>query len=265
MRALGAIVALLAACRVAEVERTESGRVSDRLPARFTVVTWNIAKAADERLRDDLAALVAREQPHLVFLQEAPADLGGILRMAAVFAASWRYPFGKRTIGAHTYVSATPLDVRTFPTKAREFLITAPKLSLATTHRIGPKKTLLAINVHGMAFARARVGYRWQFEDLRALIAEHDGPVLLAGDFNTWSRKRLEVVEKLARDLGLREVAFPEGRTTSHVGILDGLAGVDPTLPLDRIYGRGVISVRAVVLPEASSDHMALLASFRLE
>jgi endonuclease/exonuclease/phosphatase (EEP) superfamily protein YafD len=95
----------------------------------------------------------------------------------------------------------------------------------------------------------------------------HAGPIVLAGDFNGWSERRLAPVERMVREAGLDEVgSFGAGRRTGDLGwsFLNWLFGVDPTLPLDRVYYRGLVPGEVKVLPYTSSDHSGLLVPFAL-
>ena len=96
---------------------------------------------------------------------------------------------------------------------------------------------------------------------------EHSGPVVLAGDFNTWNKKRLGLASQFAEDLQLKEVTdFPAGRTTAdmHLSYLNWFFGVDKKLPLDRIYYRGFANYFAQVLSYESSDHRPILVKLIL-
>ena len=91
--------------------------------------------------------------------------------------------------------------------------------------------------------------------------------MLFLGDLNTWSNKRLTVLEAMIADLDLVEVTgFPPGRRTGagRSALTHWLLGVDATLPLDRVYTRGLIQRGARLLPYHTSDHRPLLVDLRL-
>jgi endonuclease/exonuclease/phosphatase (EEP) superfamily protein YafD len=75
-------------------------------------------------------------------------------------------------------------------------------------------------------------------------------------------------VAALARDLHLREVKEFSGALTTgdrQSAIVNWLLGIDRTLPLDRVYYRGLSPLTATVLPLTSSDHRALQVTFAVE
>ncbi len=141
--------------------------------------------------------------------------------------------------------------------------MTAPKMSLITEYPLSGGETMLAINVHLLNFERwGTMKVRDQLEELKTIISQHDGPILMAGDFNTWNTKRLSLVQDLARETHLVEVVgFPPGRTTAgkDSDFLHWLFGINEELPLDRVYGRGFTEQDARVLEYPSSDHKAIL------
>ncbi len=239
------------------------------VPERIIVVTWNAQKGGSDQFKPDLARLVIIGAPDFVFLQEARVDLLTTERIGGHFASSWSYPWPNgNVIGLLTLSKVPPTRIQPMPSKYKEFFVTAPKLSLATTYPLVNGQELLAINVHLLAFERwTTTGIGSQMEDIRAVMEEHVGPIVLVGDFNTWSEDRLELVEKVVREVGLTEVTeFSSERRTGDKewDFLNWLFGIDEGIPLDRVYYRGFTHYSAKVLPYESSDHRALQVSLEL-
>ena len=155
------------------------------------------------------------------------------------------------------------------PTRWREVFLATPKVALATEYLLPTGARLLAVNVHCLNFERwGTLKFHAQLTALQARMAKHTGPILLAGDFNTWNQRRLRLVTELARDLQLREVGeFSSELKTGdrQSAVLNWLLGIDRTLPLDRVYYRGLSPLSATVLPLTSSDHRALQVTFAVE
>lgn len=238
-------------------------------PSAFTLVTWNAQKGKHERFREDLRDLVAEAVPLLVLLQEARADLMDEAPLAASFAPGWHYPWpGGATLGVLTLSWSVPTRLLSIHSRWREFLVTAPKVTLASEHRLADGSTLLALNVHLLNFERwSTFMLSAQLEEIQAVMHGHAGPIVLAGDFNGWSARRLALVEQMVREVGLDEVrSFGRTRRTGDLGwsFLNWLFGVDSSLPLDRVYYRGLVPGGEEVLAYTSSDHSALLVRFAL-
>ena len=262
---------LTTSCRVPGVETLSPLVVEQRsLPPRITLVSWNVQKQSDMRLQADLHTLLRRQRPTLVFLQEATAELLDSTLMTGHFAPSWQYPLreGSAT-GVLTLSQVAPTRSEIIPTRWREFFLATPKIALATEYFLPDGARLLAVNVHCLNFERwGTLKLRSQLTALKALMAKHTGPILLAGDFNTWNQRRLRLVTALARDLQLTEVKEVAGDLKTgdrQSAVLNWVLGIDRTLALDRIYYRGLSPLTTTVLPFTSSDHRALQVTFAVE
>ena len=264
------IITLTLSCRGQGADRiSEFPNQEQVLPVSFTVVNWNAQKGGNKRFAADLRSLLEQEKPDIVFLQEAMADLYRPEQMGGYFAEGWSYPWpGGETVGVLTLSRVAPTRIQPVPTKYREFGVTAPKVSLVTEYPLSAGKSLLAVNVHLLNFERWSVKkISHQLEELKTIMALHSGPILMAGDFNTWNQKRLELVKRITADLSLNEVNdFPAGRTTGDQNSVfwNELLGVDKDLPLDRVFFSGLKPTAARVLKYSSSDHKPILVRLQL-
>lgn len=266
------LLLLLAAsgCRVSGIESLAGpGGPGAALPARFSLLIWNVQKGKDDDLPDRLQSLADELKPHLILLQEADAQLVKVRGYGSVFAPAWSYPWpGGRSIGVAVLDTTDPLRYEKLVTRDREFGVTAPKASLVATWDIPDGDTLLVVNTHALVFERGAKlkGYRRQLAGLETVIAGHDGPVVWAGDLNTWNRHRLELVRDLADRLDLVEIETFTGdvpRTTADFGSegANERWGVQPQLALDRVFVRGLDVLDARVLDEGVSDHVPLFVT----
>jgi endonuclease/exonuclease/phosphatase (EEP) superfamily protein YafD len=159
-------------------------------------------------------------------------------------------------------------SVLALPTRWREFFVTAPQLSLATTYRLANGACVLSINVHCLVFERwGTMRFRSQLAGLKQAMKVHNGPIIFAGDFNTWNQERLALLTSMTEELGLEEVkGFPNGRTTAGTTckFVNWLTGCDSRLPLDRVFYRGFRLESAAVLNYTSSDHVPLKVTLAL-
>jgi endonuclease/exonuclease/phosphatase (EEP) superfamily protein YafD len=259
--------ALVASCRAHGILHVDPFPATrEAMGAEITVIVWNVQKGLDDRLRDDLRELCLVERPDLLLLQESRSDLHPCDELGGFYGKSWRYPWSlKAADGVSSHSRVHPERVELAPSRWREFFVTAPKASLVTCYPMADGRKLLVANVHLMAFERwSTLMFRSQLRDLRRRLEEHDGPILLAGDFNTWSSRRLDEVRTLALEVCLEEVeGFRPGRTTADKGprAVNWILGIDPALPLDRVFVRGLTPLRTETLTEwSSSDHVPLLA-----
>jgi endonuclease/exonuclease/phosphatase (EEP) superfamily protein YafD len=239
------------------------------LPPTITLVNWNTQKGAHPQFNFDLAQLLERENPDIVFLQETRADLVQVEPMGGYFANGWSYPWpGGMTVGVLTLSRISPVRIDPVSTRYREFFVTAPKVSLITEYRLPGGQSLLTVNVHLLNFERwGDLKIRDQLEDLKSILKFHSGPIIMAGDFNTWNQKKLQLVEEVTGELNLTEVMeFPDGRTTGDLksDFINTIFGIHSKLPLDRVYYRGFSIDSARILPYESSDHQPIAVQLTL-
>lgn len=128
-----------------------------------------------------------------------------------------------------------------------------PKTALVARYRLANGELLSVVNVHGINFALGTREFRAQLEALRERLARHDGPVIVAGDFNTWSEERHEIVATMARELGLTAVSYEQDKRSRFLGE-----------PVDHVYYRGLRAEPAQVVTVSSSDHHAVRVAFRV-
>lgn len=267
---LAVMIALSVSCRGAGVMKVaEFSEHGQTLPLTITLVNWNAHKGAGPQFISDLARLLEQEKPDIVFLQEARADLIQVEQMGGYFANGWSYPWpGGTMVGVLTLSRIPPVRIEPVSTRYREFFVTAPKVSLITEYPLPNGKSLLTVNVHLLNFERwGDLKIRDQLEDLKSLMKIHTGPIIMAGDFNTWNEKRLRLVEEIVAELKLTEVMdFPEGRTTGDMesDFFNAIFGIQNELPLDRVYSQGFSVDSARLLPYESSDHKPIAVRLTL-
>ena len=139
-------------------------------------------------------------------------------------------------------------------TSEPEPLIRIPKIGLAAAYPLaGLEEQLLVVNIHLVNFTFDTRAVRHQIEALEAIVRNHEGPVIVAGDFNTWSDKREALVQEKMAELSLTAVAFDPDHRVRFLG-----------RPVDGVYFRGLEVVRSRSHVVDSSDHNPLEVRFRL-
>jgi endonuclease/exonuclease/phosphatase (EEP) superfamily protein YafD len=129
-----------------------------------------------------------------------------------------------------------------------------PKAVLLTYFPLSDSdKSLLVVNVHGVNFTFGTDDLQAQLDAAKAIMVEHEGPLILAGDFNTWSEARLTVLQQKTKALGMLPVTFEGQQPAYHMGQV-----------VDHIYYRGLVALGSEVTPVLSSDHYPLTVRFRL-
>ena len=149
-------------------------------------------------------------------------------------------------------LTASKSDIHTFHslyTSDVEPLIKTPKVSFVTNYIMQEGKTLTLINVHMINFVKIEK-YIAQIKQIEAVCSKNTEALILTGDFNTWSKKRMRILESMTQTLGLKQVHFEQAH---HKKILF-------SYPLDHIFYRGFKQEKSEVLKDiCTSDHKPML------
>jgi endonuclease/exonuclease/phosphatase (EEP) superfamily protein YafD len=126
-----------------------------------------------------------------------------------------------------------------------EPLTKTKKMLLATVYPSDiPEQSLLVVNSHIINFVSFEK-YKAHLAQVFQSLKHHNGPILLAGDFNTWNAKRLKCFSDLAMSFSLTEVKMNRQPRLNHL-----------LQHLDHIYCRGLDVIDAQVHEDInSSDH----------
>lgn len=229
---------------------------TEALPQVIDVGVWNIWKGSGgEAFLEEYRRILSDR--HLLLTQEALLTLKALDRFApagyvALHGATYRRKDGIRD-GVMT-VSNAMIDG-----KAQRILCLAPepvlkttKASLVSTYRIEESdECLCVVNIHSTLIRRPSTASR-EMEQVIDRIVHHEGPILFAGDFNTFSKSYVEEVDRVLSSIGLQRVVLKEDPRTS-------------SRALDQIYVRDIEVIEAKVDTSFQhSDHFPILAKLRL-
>ncbi|MCE2571612.1 endonuclease/exonuclease/phosphatase family protein [Motilimonas eburnea] len=241
-------------CERVESNQRVTTKRADLLANEFSLLVWNVYKYQDPEWPQTLMDLL--DSHDIAVLQEARSD--------ATFSQFWLqrgwqgYGSSAFSQDGHWFgvqnlakVTAQLVCVELTP----EPWIQIPKSTLTTLYPLANRDSgLLVINVHGINFTLGTAEWEGQLLSLFDLVERHHGPVILAGDFNTWSASRQLSLSQLVANVGLNEVTF----SPDHRLVVMGEA-------LDHVYYKGleVVSAQALALP--GSDHFPMEVRFNLQ
>ena len=216
--------------------------------SRFHLITWNVHKGQDTGWQEDLERL--SKQADFVLLQEATQHQNLSTFSTALFVSS--FSFNELLSGVKTFTQTQPEWY--CGGGVAEPIIQIPKVASVMSFPLEKGDSLLLINVHLINFEWGISAYQTQLEQLFSFIENHQGPIIMAGDFNAWNETRLNLVNNLMQKYGLDSVTLSQDERVRFLGY-----------PLDYIFKRGVKVARATSEVVTSSDHNPLLMEFELE
>ncbi|CAE6909979.1 hypothetical protein ACOMICROBIO_FLGHMIGD_02030 [Vibrio sp. B1FLJ16] len=221
---------------------------------QLNVLVWNIYKQGKENWQTALERLSADRQ--LLLLQEASmtesfkqwlVDGSWISNQVSAFKA-----LGS---GAGVINIAQKLPEKACAYTSTEPWLRLPKSALYSQYRLSNGDTLAVVNIHAINFTVGTDEYSSQISALETLLKQHSGPIVFAGDFNSWNEYRLDAMKQALQKANLQEVKFtPDHRTQFITG-----------QRLDHVFYRGLVIKNAKAPQSDASDHNPLLVSFVLE
>jgi endonuclease/exonuclease/phosphatase (EEP) superfamily protein YafD len=216
-------------------------------PEHIHVVSWNIAKGRNRDWHGDLQHLTRNAD--LALIQEAKLEhaMHQVMPDSCwAFAPGFQRPY--HTTGVLTIARAETIQRRMH--SHREPFTLLPKAALVTEYRLKNRNdTLKVANVHAINFTPGTGYFQRQLDAVIAPLAEHKGPLIFSGDFNTWRGKRMDILLALIARLDLHPVAFEQDHRLHAFGFA-----------LDHIFVRGLHQKNCAVNRVYSSDHNPLSA-----
>ncbi|MCC6138019.1 MAG: endonuclease/exonuclease/phosphatase family protein [Bdellovibrionaceae bacterium] len=126
-----------------------------------------------------------------------------------------------------------------------------PKMSLISLYPIEDGRELMVVNVHGLNFNLSHGDFKDQVDDLINRVKNHVGPMIMAGDFNTWADTRRTYLIKKTESIGLERADLE-----NEMGIMNAT--------LDHIFYREISVTSAAVLSDIqTSDHLPMTIEFK--
>ncbi len=218
---------------------------------KINILVWNVYKFNLPNAYSDFRKLAIKKD--LILLQEnyltektvkehtSNKPLNKFHHIIAPFVVYKNYETGVSTATRYKYMNTYSLISPVY-----EPFVRTRKTTSYTYFKVkGLELPLLVINVHGINFVRLKT-FKKHMEQIFAEIKKHNGPIILAGDFNTHTRGRTKYFLAEAKKYDI-ELLHPE---------ID-----NRFLKLDHILARGLkanfVRLRYDII---SSDHLAIEA-----
>lgn len=204
---------------------------------------WNTHNASRSHWLEDLSGLCVDKD--LVLLQSVSAVTAEVQMSDENILCEWvlsaydQQPDCAVAAGVKTGCTVASLKQVEHYVDHSEANANSLRVLLETHYALGSSdQTLMVLNIHATPEVPASQ-FLDQFEQLCQCIDHHTGPVILGGDFDTWSPDRLAVFQQYATQASLFEASMTRQGSDAQV-----------TKHLDHVFFRGM-SLRSV---ESLSD-----------
>ena len=220
------------------------------LPIR--VLNWNILKLKRSAWEQDLRRFSS--DANLVLLQESTDDarIATHLQHLSFHALAPGYIDGGTQTGVYTASSVRPI-ASCYQQQIEPWLRTPKAVHISRYALQDRLDTLLVINIHSINFSWGLTEYKRQLSAIEVILAAHEGPAIVAGDFNTWNGRRLKALQRFTLASDLDAVTFHDDQRTTFM-----------SNPLDHIYVREFTVTANHVWTTLASDHNPLFVELTL-
>ncbi len=235
------------------------GSPSELSPYSIQALVWNIKKGSLDKFPDEFKLYTRSKELFLlqeVYRNNSFESLVRQIRADWNFGISFLYKREKNT-PTGTMVGGTHKAVHSFVKHSvdQEPITDTPKSITFSRYPVrGRAMDLMVVSVHAINFETTGA-FKRQMDQIFQELKDFSGPVLLAGDFNTWNKSRMSYLFSLASALKLSEVRLKNGELRKKFN----------GYPLDHVFARGLRMKRAEVIPGSSgSDHAPMALDFMI-
>ncbi len=219
----------------------------------ISILNWNIYKGEKKNWANDFRQLSNGKD--LVIIQEArlnPEVKETLKKQSINWTLNTGFYVNDEATGVLTGSRVKP--VSSCGLRTTEPFLRLPKTVLVNEYNLsGTDEKLLVANIHSINFTLGTEVYGAQIDALKAAIDNHQGPVIVAGDFNSWSDARKEIINNMATDLSLKAVTY---KSKNRVTIFGN--------EIDHVFYRGLEAVASEAKQVTSSDHNPIKVTFRV-
>ena len=222
-------------------------------PENISLLNWNIYKGKLDNWEKDLHNFI--NDIDIVTIQEAHLNykLKSVLHNND-YQWTLNAAFHLNNIPAGVMTASRIPALDTCGLRHIEPLIRTHKTTLVSYYPIeGFDKNLLVANIHGINFTLGTYAYKKQIKHLFDIVNQHEGPVLIAGDFNTWSHARKTVMFSYVDSAKLTSLDYTNHNRTHVFGHA-----------LDHVFFRGLDPIKHHSWQVNSSDHNPTSVSFKV-
>ena len=226
-----------------------------RLGSHFSLLVWNVHKENQQSNFNVTLQDLLREYPSdfLLFQEIKHSEQHTYTFLNYSYALASNIETSKHLYGVITAAKIAFEQVQTSISTQKEMGGIATHKSLLITEHLLPNNTpLYVVNLHAVNFVSLK-SFTLELAKIERLLLQYEGSMIIGGDFNNWSRRRVKVLKDFQRKLGLQQANI---EAAHHVKAIF-------SKPIDHVFYRGVTLLHAEAIDTKKvSDHNPIYAKF---
>ena len=226
------------------------------LSCKFSLLVWNIHKENQTKaFTEMLQRLTQTYKSDLLLFQEVkyPKNTPFSLQEYS-FALAGNMETKQNIFGVLTAAKSAFSEITPALSSKKELGFISHKSFLLSKHNIANKKELTILNLHAINFVTTK-SFAHELHAIKEKLLKLEGPLIVAGDFNTWSKKRQKLLEDFQKELGLKKLQIDDERHVKQI----------MWQTIDHIYYKDLKPLQALAIDTKNiSDHNPIYAEFVL-
>ena len=219
-----------------------------------TILLWNVYKESKDNFKSELKKIQDKYQPSITLFQEAifKSEEKATCLISSDCFFSQAFTVKNEGFGVLTASQYQIIHAEAIHSDSVEPILYTPKTSLLTILEINNQEVMV-INTHGINFVTL-FAYQQQLQEVVEKTKDFRGPILWAGDFNSWNPGRYDLLEKATQQLNLKEVQIKNAHLVKSF----------VSFKLDRVFTRGLKLQKAEAIKTKGSDHNPIVLEVSL-
>lgn len=231
--------------------------VKEHLPKVFGLFCWNVYKQTLNKKFEPLMLKLLKQNPaDIILLQEAKVakDIQHYLIPHYPYVCAPNIETKKNYFGVLNASDVKIIKSNAVLSKIKEPLFKTHKSTLVNLYKLDNQKPLLVVNIHAINF-RTNQHYGRELNELLNLLLDYDGAMIVAGDFNNWTKTRTTLLQRFVAKLRLQAVELD----IFHQKNIKSVFGYS----IDNIFYRELKLIEAKTINSGRlSDHIPVYAKF---
>ena len=227
------------------------------LACKFSLLVWNIHKENQTAaFQKSFSTLMQSYPSDILLLQEVKyPKKSSFFFQEYSFTLAANIQTKENLFGVVTATKSLFHDSISALSTKKELGFSTHKSFLISKHQLCDKRTLYLVNIHAINFVSLKT-FADELCKIKELLLHIQEPLIVAGDFNNWSKKRLNLLNDFQKELGLCELELKQRQHVKKIFSQE----------LDHIYYRGLTPLNAAAIETKNiSDHNPLYALFELQ
>jgi endonuclease/exonuclease/phosphatase (EEP) superfamily protein YafD len=224
------------------------------LPCKFSLLLWNVHKENQtKKFLTKFSALMQKYPSDILLFQEVkyPNKATFFLHEHS-FALAGNMQTSKNTFGVLTAMRSSFDRILTYLSTKKELGCISHKSFLISRHTLCNGKSLYLVNLHAVNFVPFS-SFKYEMQKIAKVLTAFEGALIVAGDFNNWSSKRLQFLSAFVDELHLKTLDVQDAHHIKHIF----------HKKIDHIFYRGLTLHYAQAIDTGNiSDHNPIYAVF---